>query len=836
MDSFTWRTTPFSWGVAQRFATEFDVPLLLGVVLARRGFATVDAARAFLQIDPHVPDPFLLGGMAPAVELLGNALDTGRRVVVHGDYDVDGISATALMLHGLADLGLAAEHYLPSRFVEGYGLSRMAVEAIAAAGDALLITVDCGVNYPDEVALARELGLDVIVTDHHQLSDPMPECAIVHPLVGDYPFGELCGVGVALKLLHGLHIAREGAEPTLLPAALAAHLDLVALGTVADVVPLVHENRYYVREGLVRLGAGARPGLAALLRTAGAEGTVDTGTISFRLAPRLNAAGRMESPQTPLRLLLTDDPGEAAALATQLDVFNRQRQEREAQTVAQAVEQVEAMPVLPPILVLVGDEWHEGVIGIVASRIVDRYRRPAVMLSLKEGVARGSARSIGRYDIMAGLRTCADLLTVFGGHPQAAGMTLDAADIPAFIERLQAHGGAALTDDDFIPSYAPDALVGGAELTLDTADALQRLAPFGSGNPAVRLLALDAQVVGAEPTRTGDHLRCTVVVDGVRTRGIGFGLAGALPALREEGLCAHVGMRLEANEWQGYAKAEVRLHSLYRRRDLGEASLGCGPDCPFLDPLDATPGCERCTDPYRSVSPVNSAGGDEGGDCTAPLTRLAQVLSSGEPTAVLTASVPRRLGQLAGSLPLRELGVRGVDCLSHLCWRTHLSSHDPDRLLVADWPAAMRRSALLREKRHVVVLDPPYRAEHRALLAELRDAGLTVHICVDDAAREATQSDLRYLVHPRVWMVALFRAWRESSDVQEARVAAGTEVWRAQGVLPAVDDLALAETVLTELGFAPGDCAGSTMKAEDSATYRAAVAAYEEARRVCWSR
>ena len=643
MDSFTWHATPFSWELAQRLAAELRVPMLLGVVLARRGFTSVEAARAFLEIDDRVPDPFLLAGMERAVELLAQALDTGRRVVVHGDYDVDGISATALMLHGLADLGMAAEHYLPSRFVEGYGLSRAAVETIAAAGDALLVTVDCGVNYPDEVALARQLGLDVIVTDHHQLGEVVPDCPVVHPRVGDYPSTELCGVGVALKVLHGLHVAREGAERNVLPAALAAHLDLVALGTVADVVPLTGENRYYVREGLVRLGSAARPGLAALLRTAGAEGVVDTGTIGYRLAPRLNAAGRMEDPQTPLRLLLTDDPVEASELAAQLDAFNRQRQEREAQTVAQAVEQVEAMPTLPPVLVLVGEGWHEGVIGIVASRVVDRYHRPAVMLALKDGSARGSARSIGAYDIMAGLRECADLLTVFGGHPQAAGMTLDAAAIPTFIARLQAHAAAVLTSDDFTPSYAPDALVAGGELTLATVDALQRLAPFGAGNPAVRLLALDAQFIGPEPTRNGDHLRCTLVVDGVRTRGIGFGLARALPALRDEGLSAHVGLRLEANEWQGYAKAEVRLHSLYRRRDLGEAALGCSPDCPFLDSLDAPPGCAACTDPYGRLPVRESVAVDAPVDCANPLTLLAQVLSTGEPAVVLTASVPRRL-------------------------------------------------------------------------------------------------------------------------------------------------------------------------------------------------
>ncbi len=833
MDSSAWTATPFSWELAERFHRELNVPLVVGIVLAARGFRTAGEIQAFIDVDPDVPDPFLFAHMEQVTALLWDAVDSGRRVVVHGDYDVDGISAAALVVRGLADLGLAAEAYLPSRFAQGYGLSRTAVEEIAAAGDALLVTVDCGVNYPEEVALARSLGLDVVVTDHHQLAGPPPECPTIHPSVGDYPGTHLCGVGLALKVLHALHITGHGDPRDRVPPDLREHLDLVALGTVADLVPLTGENRAYVTEGLTWLAQGRKTGLRALVEVAGAQGRIDTHTIGYRLAPRLNAAGRLNDPRKPLRLLLTDDEGEALALAEELDCLNRQRREVESHIVRQAVDLVEGLDELPAALVLAAENWHEGVIGIVASRMVERYHRPTVLLAIKGDTAKGSGRSIPAYDLMAGLEACRDLLSVYGGHHQAAGMTLPTLDIEAFSGRLAAHAGAVLSPADLVRRYLPDALVRGEELTLETADFLEYLAPFGMGNPRIRLLALDARLEDAATTRTGDHLRCTVVLDGVRTRGIGFGMGAALPALVENDLRAHAGLRLEISEWQGTSRAEVQLHSLYSRRGLGEESLGCTQACPYRDTLDAPAPCRRCTGPHGRLRRPPALVGRDLRDTREPLGNVAQILSCGEPAAIVGDPIAPLLRKVAGNLPLRELGVVGVDCVSRLCWRTRLAELRPEALLFVDWTAAERRSDLLRQKRHLIVLGPPYEAAHTGLVAELADHGLRVHLLYGAAEREASAESLQLTVHPRYWMMTVLRAWRDGFCDGAMPGEVARRALSEHGVLPAAEDLERAVSLLNGLGLGAAATENATMKAEENPAYAEAVMAYKEAVDLC---
>lgn len=833
VDSYSWHLRPFDWDTAERFASELELPLLVGIVLARRGFRTVEEVRAFMEISPTVPDPFLFHDMPAALGLLAAAARKSRRVVVHGDYDVDGISATALLVRGLADFGVRAEGFLPSRFVQGYGLSEAGIREIAADGDALLVTVDCGVNYPDEVTLARSLGLDVIVTDHHQAGPTLPDCPLIHVARADYPHADLCGVGVALKLLHALHVRERAAASETLPEALLAHLDLVALGTIADLVPLKGENRYYVHEGLVRLAASSKPGLRALLKVANGEARVDAQAVGFRMAPRLNAAGRLGDAQMPLRLLLTDDAEEAGRLAQELDLLNRERQEIEASVLAEATAAVDALDDLAPILVVSGAGWHEGVLGIVASRLVERHHRPAVVLSEKEGLARGSARSIPAYDIMAGLEAAAEHLTVFGGHRQAAGMTLPSAALPAFKAALEAHAGTVLTPADLVPTYHPEAIVRGCDLTLETTDAFARLAPFGSGNPKVRLIALDARFEAAQSTRKGDHLQCTVVVDDVRTRGIGFGLAPKLPALVETGLRGHAGIRLEASEWQGTSRAEVHLHSLYRADDVGAEHLGCVPECPFRDPLDAPTSCPGCLHPLGEVTHTVPLAGRDLRDGAARLSSIGEVLSSGESVAVVGSAVRPLLQELAGSLPLRELGVTGVECVSRHCWRTHSVGSGTDSLLIADWDAAERRAPLFRDRRHLVVADPPYLASHTALVADLARAGVRVHLAYGDPERERTVAELRVRLHPRYWMVALYRAGWGSSPAEEVFAKAEAAAWEADEVLPTSDGLRDAAALLDATGHGSGDGGQATMKATDLPAYREAEHAYREAVRLC---
>lgn len=806
---------------------------MVGIILARRGFKTVEEVRAFLEVSERVPDPFLFHDMPAALDMLTSAAEGGRRVVVHGDYDVDGVSATALLVRGLAHFGVHAEAFLPSRFVQGYGLSEAGVREIAAAGDALLVTVDCGINYPNEVSLAQSLGLDVVVTDHHQAGPMLPACPAVHVARSDYPHADLSGVGVALKLLHGLHVRMTGAAVDVVPAALVPHLDLVALGTIADLVPLSAENRYLVNEGLVRLAASNKPGLRALLRIANGEARVDTEAVGFRLAPRLNAAGRLGDAQTPLRLLLTDDEAEAEELARDLDVMNRERQEIEAAVRREALAVVEALEELPLVLVVSGSDWHEGVLGIVASRLVERYQRPAVVLSEKEGLARGSARSIPAYDMMSGLDAASEYLTVFGGHHQAAGMTLPAASIPAFASHLQAHAATVLSAADLVPTYHPDAIVRGRDLTLETTDAFARLAPFGSGNPKIHLIALDARFESPQPTRKGDHLQCTVVLDDVRTRAIGFGLAPKLSDLVETGMRGHAGIRLEAGEWQGTSRTEVYLHSLYRTQNIGAESLGCGPECPFRDALDTGPACACCEDPYADVTVTNALPGRDRRDAPGRLASVAEVLSCGEPATLIGTSVAPHLRALAAALPLKEIGVTGVTCVGRHCWRTRLAGPRNDSLLVADYDAALRRPELLRERRHLIVADPPHRAPHTALLQDLAREGVRVHLLYGAEQRERTVAELRVLMHPRYWMVALYRAGWGSLPSAEVLSAVESACWEQDGVLPTADALRAAAALLEAIGHGSGSGRQDTMKAIDHPAYRAAESAYREAVRLC---
>ncbi len=834
-NSACWSVKPFSWVAAEEISRELGVPLLVGTVLARRGFGGADAARSFLSVTQEIPSPFSCHGVRAAAERIARAIATSERVVIHGDYDVDGISASALVALGLRHFGIDAACFLPDRFGHGYGLSEGAVREMAQGGPGLLITVDCGVNYPDEVALAQSLGLEVIVTDHHRPGDILPACTVVHPQLGDYPGSELCGVGVALKLLHGLHVQMCGAAEDHLPEALVNHLDLVALGTIADIVPLVGENRYYVAEGLRRIAVGDRPGLRALLDVANcAPHLVDSNTVAFRLAPRLNAPGRLANPDIPLRLLLTEDPVEAEGMAAQLDALNRQRQEVEADILQQALQIVEETDPLPPLMVLAGEGWHEGVIGIVASRLVDRLHRPVIMLALSGDRAKGSGRSIPAYDLMDGLRSCSGLLDVYGGHRQAAGLTLRRGMVDDFRRHMMEHAAARLTERDLLPRVAPDAIVSGPELTLDTVDALSRLAPFGAGNPPVKLLALGADLDNVGCTRNGNHLRCTLVLDGVRTRGIGFGLAPEASGLRADRARVHAELKLEAGEWNGLVRPEVVLAGLYRSPDMGESALGCSPDCPYLDSLQATPPAPSAATPATGAEGVRAGSPGQGmRDQGVLYSTLAQVVSSGEPVGVVGVSVPHRLRQVASHVPLRDLGVTGVDCVSRLCWRTRLPELRSDALLFLDWEAAVRRAPLLESRRHLLVIDPPFQRSHVAMLQHFAASHGTVHLCYGIGERRFTERYLQLIAHPRTWMVPLYRALRTGLGRSEACLRASTALLENHGVLASADDLNDACSILDDMGLTSPGCDVTSIDADDVPRYASAVASYREAVNLC---
>lgn len=836
-----WIVNPYPWREAERLAARTGLPLVAAMVLAGRGITDPLEAQAFLDCAAPIPDPFLFGGMEGAVHVLGEAIEQHERIVIHGDYDADGITATAVMLLGLQHLGSKAEWYLPNRFNEGYGVSRSAVESIAAAGPAVLVTVDCGINYPEEVRLAKSLGLDVIVVDHHQPGPVLPDCHLIHAAVGDYPHDDLCGVGLALKVMHALFVHMGAAERRVLPPQLEGLLDLVAVGTIADLAPLRGENRHYVKEGLKLVAIGHRVGLRALASVAACSGMVDSGTVAYRLAPRLNAAGRLADPSPPLRLLLTENEEEAWSLAAKLHELNGARQDVERQILDQAVAEVEVLGELPPALVLAGPQWHEGVVGIVASRLVERYHRPTVLLGIRDGVAKGSGRSIPAYDLMAGLEAGARYLTVYGGHKQAVGLTLPVAGVDDFRRAIEEHAGMCLRADDLVPTYRADVVLRGEDVNADTALALASLGPFGTGNPRPRVLLVDAALHNAEVTRNGAHLRCNVEVDGIRARGIGFGLGGSLSDISEQPSGRILGAQFRVDEWQGSPRPEFLLEC-----------IGAAPNVAVDEPPESLGHClSGCRNALWSANggskaiaggqlgPVASATAVEAlprahdlRDGKGRLSGLAQVLCSGETAMLLTCSAGHTLSALRTRLPMPALHADLV-CYGRGCEGRGVDRLAGARAVLVEWEAAQAMEAF-GWPAHVIALDPPFRASHLALLRRATEAGSIVHLCYGFEERQSTARLLRYLVHPRFAMVCVYRAMQEEERSQEALMARAAELaWREAGVVLTAAQLERALRILTDLEVGRLSALEAKLEPRDIPAYAVAETEYEECSKLC---
>jgi single-stranded-DNA-specific exonuclease len=560
MHEGSWTLSPASHEVQAELASSLGVSELTAGVLVRRGYDDPAAARAFLagELPPH--DPFLLGDMAVACERIRAAIADGRRICVHGDYDVDGISATALAVHLLRELGADVDWHLPSRFDEGYGVSAATLARLADEGCGLVLTVDCGITAVEEVADARARGLEVIVTDHHRPGETLPDCPIVATRPSDYPFPELCGTGVVYKLGQAL-FGVDSEIPK-------RHLDLVALATIADVVPLVDENRTLAIAGLRSLARTQKPGLQALMKVAGVDpAAIDAGAVGFRLGPRINAAGRLGHPRAALHLLLTDDAEEARLLADTLEELNHERQAVEGRIVREAIAQVEQWPEADKrrrAYVVAGEDWHEGVIGIVASRLVERFNRPVVLIAGGEGDWKGSGRSIASFDLHAGLGACADLLERWGGHRAAAGLSIKPENIPAFAERFAAHAAGLLEEEDLRTVTRVDGIVPrGTRLTLDLCTELAQLAPFGLGNPEVTLLAPGCELGDLATVGEGKHLRFRVRRDGADAgSAIAFGIGSRLDVYRQEGRW-DVAFRLSENRWNGTVSPQLVVRRIF---------------------------------------------------------------------------------------------------------------------------------------------------------------------------------------------------------------------------------------------------------------------------------
>jgi len=648
---------------------ELGVSHALGQVLVRRGLAGVDEARAWLAADER-HDPSAFAGIDDACALVLRHVEGGGRITVHGDYDVDGVCSTAILVGVLRALGGDVDWFLPSRTEDGYGLSAATVARLAQRGTRLLVTADCAITAVDEVAAARAAGLDVVVTDHHspRADGRLPAAAIVHPAVCGYPCADLCAAGVAHKLAAAL-LSAGGRDP----AGADADLDLVALATVADCVPLRGENRRLVREGLRALAATKRPGLRALMRVARADpARIDARAVGFRLAPRINAAGRLERADAGLELLLTGDEARAAQIADELDRLNAERRHTETRILFEAEAQV-ARAGERSAYVLAGEGWHKGVIGIVASRIAERHHRPTVLVALDPHTGRGtgSGRSIPAFDLLAGLDAASTHLVRHGGHRAAAGCELLATELDGFRAAFEAHAAATLRAEDLVAVQRVDAVVAGDELGVGLAEELERLAPFGTANPGVSLLVpatrcSDPRTMGED----GKHVRFSVASGGVRARAVAFGIS---TIDCEQPLDAT--FSLELNEWAGSVEPRLVLRDARPCAPAPIAVVGESADYlgTVLDEL-ARPLEALATPPERLSVPVR----DRRGGGIAGI--VAALVASGEPVLVVTADARLRGRQLAPILGGFEL-----------------CSHD----------ALERDPGLARAEHHVVVLDPP---------------------------------------------------------------------------------------------------------------------------------
>ena len=507
------------------------MPPVIARLLAGRGIDTDRKLREFLNPPHRLPyDPLRLAGMDAAVRRLHRAVQSGETVGVFGDFDVDGITGTAIICEGLTALGATAIPYLPSRTDEGHGLSSSAVDSLIDEGATLIVTVDTGITDAEPVAHANSRGADVIITDHHVPSHSLPPAvACINPHLPEgelplfrYPFADLCGAGIAFKLIQGLY---EFHGVPWNPAL----LELAALGTVADLVPLLDENRYIVAEGIRRLAKTRRPGLIALCEKARlSPDTLDTEAISYQIVPRLNSAGRLGNPIDSLRLLTTESADVASNLAHKLDALNRERRDATSEALELAYGQVEALPSLPALLLVAHENILPGVAGLVAGRLAERYRRPAVALSLGDEYAVASARSIPGFSIIDAVRSIEGLLTRYGGHSQAAGFTVHRQTLNQAAQLLEAYADEFLETMDLTPTVEIDAVASFAELTKDVQDWLATLEPFGKGNPrpvfaSTSVRVLDAQLMGYSQ----QHLRLRVEQGGVAMTALAFGQGDA---------------------------------------------------------------------------------------------------------------------------------------------------------------------------------------------------------------------------------------------------------------------------------------------------------------------
>jgi single-stranded-DNA-specific exonuclease len=815
-----YRAKPYSYREARTLVQELGVSEPIAITLVRRGYRTPEEAQAFLAADESF-DPGRFKSMGLVVERVLEAARSGKRITVYGDFDVDGVCATTILVGALRELGADSDWLIPDRVGDGYGLSAENIERLAERGTNLLISVDCGITSVEEVALARSLGMDVIVTDHHEPAAELPDCPILHPTVDGYPFPSLCGTAVAWKLATAL---RSGArtespgtprdsEPE--DSASEADLDLVALATVADMVPLVGENRFLVRCGLEEVRRARRPGMRALLEAAYCERSqLDEGDLSFRLAPRINAAGRLYRADAGVELFLTQDEDRAAEIAKELNRANHERRGTE-QGVEREAEG--ALRRLPEQLrrahgfVVAGKGWHPGVVGIVASRLVERHHRPIVVVALDgEGGGRGSGRSIPGFDLLAALEHCSEHLERFGGHRAAAGLQVREENLEAFQNAFAAHATSVLGPDDLKRTEQIDAMVGGAGLGLELAEELGQLAPFGLGNPAVRLLVPGAHITDVRPMGKGKHARFNLHSGAHRALGVAFGRS-SLGVREEESVDAAV--KLEINHWNGSVEPRIVLRELYphsgpsgeREDELSEA---------WRREFEA----ELLADPAAWPPPATEAESEsrrhtERGS-SSPAAVIGELASSGEEVLAVVADTWRRWH-------FANLGA-------------HLA--DPETL-EGDPGLACRFE-------HVVLVDPPCFAHIDLLSARPCADGGYLHLVWGEGEWRISHAALSSRYAQRRELIAVFRDLREAGPLSGEQLRERLRGGEKQPRNPR--SAARCLRVLSELGLLEGDenlaegvagvVSSERTDLERSASFRAYSARYQEGHKYLESR
>lgn len=710
---------PYDFAAALEVSEHLGLRLPLAAALVRRGLSTPEAVRGLIDGEPE-NDPFLLEGMDGAVARIIEAARAGDQITVHGDYDADGVCATSIVVECLREMGAEVDWFLPDRRGGGYGVSQVSIDEMLARGTSLMITVDCGIGSREEVAHLRESGIDCVVTDHHEPPRDLPDCPVVHPALGDYPFSGLCGAGVAYKLATALR-SEAGIESD-------EGFDLVALATVADLVPLVGENRSLVQRGLNRMRTSPRIGMRALMDAAAVSpDRVDAGALGFRLAPRINAVGRLYRADAGVELMLSSDPARAAAIGEELNRANGERRavEREVLSGAEAArrqlseEQLEA-----PALVVAGEDWHPGVVGIVASRLVEKYWKPVVVIALDQGTGRGSGRSIPGFDLLDGISAGSEFLERFGGHKMAAGLEIRADQIENFRDAFTSRAIEVFDGEPPEKVVEIEGIVGagGDGIDMEFAEQLDRLEPFGMGNPRPRLLFPSARLGAFRVMgKDGKHASFDLQSGSAKIKGVGFGLAGEIETLGDAP--ADVEVEVEVNRWNDSVEARVVAREVI---PLPDAPDGDESDA-SVEMLDSESWWDRLAAGVSDPSPPDVASGESDRDGperrvvdrrSAPvIPAVLDLVSTGDSVLVVSCDAIVRRGLVAATDPSRIGGMPPSIAPGAAKSEALVTEVRPGTVVFADWDAAMGHRERMTHFTHIAVVDPPYESSHLEVLA-----------------------------------------------------------------------------------------------------------------------